>query len=97
MTEEEFCENVEMLPIVLVLWIPMTLSGLIFVFGDVLWFFGDTYLVTEYYTRRFSGPIDANLWLIGEIGIFGCFLFGVLIAVYCRMSIFIYKTLTYRQ
>ncbi len=76
---------------ILFLWVPVTFGMIMFVIGDLLWAFGNPCLITDYYTSRFSGPMEANLWLIEEIGIGGCVFILFLLVSYIKITVYLFK------
>jgi len=76
---------------ILFIWVPVTLGIIMFVIGDLLWAVGNTCLITDYYTSRFSGPLEANLWLLEDIGIFGCIMGLSLLFCYFKLTVELFK------
>lgn len=77
--------------LILFLWVPATFGIFMFVIGDLLWAFGNPCLITDYYTSRFSGPLEANLWLIEEMGIIGIG-FGIACLIcYYNLTLLLFK------
>ncbi len=72
-------------------WVPATFGGLMFVVANVLWAFGNPCLITDYYTTRFSGPLAANLWIINEMGMFGCIMFLICLFCYFKLTFYLFK------
>lgn len=76
---------------ILFLWVPVTFGMIMFIIGDLLWAFGNPCLIADYYTSRFSGPTEANLWLIKELGIMGI-IFGVAYLIcYYKLTFYLFK------
>lgn len=88
-SRQEVKEAKLFLPLLLIFWIPFTIGVIGHLWGVIAWdVFGNTNYVTEYYTSRFDSGIDAYLWIISEIGVFGTALCGVLTLCYsysCRL------------
>lgn len=77
--------------LILFLWVPTTIAIFLYILGDLLWAFGNSCLITDYYTSRFSGPLEANLWLIKELGIMGV-AFGIACLIcYYNLTLHLFK------
>ena len=77
--------------VILFLWIPTTFAILVFAIGDLLWAFGNPWLIDEYYASRFSGPAEANIWLLNELGFVGCILGCILLFCYFKLTLNLFK------
>lgn len=77
--------------LILFLWIPFTIGILMFIVGDLLWAFGNSCLITEYYTSRFNGPLEANLWVINQLGFIGTSMGIVCLICYFYLTLQLFK------
>ncbi len=77
--------------LILLLWVPVTIGIFMFIIGDLLWAFGNTCLIADYYTSRFSGPLEANLWILDLVGPSAWILGIVLLICYFKLTFYLFK------
>lgn len=76
---------------ILFLWVPTTFGMIMFVIGDLLWAFGNPCLITDYYTSRFSGPMEANLWILNQIGTLASMVGIMFLIYYFILTFYLFK------
>lgn len=77
--------------LILFLWVPVTFGMIMFIIGDLLWAFGNPCLITDYYTSRFNGPMEVNMWIIKEMGTFGCIMGLACLFCYFILTFYLFK------
>lgn len=77
--------------LVMLIWLPVTIGIFIFFIADLLWYFGNSCLITDYYATKFNGPIEANIWLLNLIGPSAWVLLSILFISYIKLTIFLFK------
>lgn len=73
--------------LLLILWIPMTISVLLHIYFLVVWqFFGIITGINPLYTSRFSNSWEFILYFVNEIGYFGGVLFIIIAIAYAYLT-----------
>lgn len=75
----------------LFLLIPFTIGILMFIISNLLWAFGNSCLITNYYTSRFNGPLEANLWVINQLGFIGTSIVIIWLICYFYLTLQLFK------
>jgi hypothetical protein len=76
---------------ILFLLVPVTFGMIMFIISDLLWAFGNPCLIADYYRSRFNGPMEANLWIINEMGTFGCIMCLLCLFCYFKLTFYLFK------
>lgn len=85
-TDDEKFEAKLHLPLILLLWIPMTIGVGMALFYHIRWdCFGITEGINPFYTNQFESSLHSYLWIVGEIGIVGMGLCTLLAVGYLWM------------
>lgn len=83
----EINEAKDHLPLILILWIPMTLVAVSTLWYHIRWqYFGITEGINPFYTNKFDASWDSYIWIIGQIGWVGMGLFCLLAIGYIWMT-----------
>lgn len=85
-TPDEIVSSKAALPLLLIIWIIPTLAILLYTIGDLLWYFGNNGLVTSFYSDNFTGPYEANMWIVNQLGLVGMCLLIVLAYFYINIT-----------
>lgn len=80
MTNNNEIKNTKLiLPIILILWIPMTIGLFLSLFYHIRWdYFGITEGINPFYLDRFESSLDTYLWIASNMGIIEISLFVLL-------------------
>ncbi|MEK6878521.1 MAG: hypothetical protein AABY22_02885 [Nanoarchaeota archaeon] len=75
------------LPVILLLWIPITLAVTLSIFYHIRWdYFGIIDDISPFYTKRFKSSYDSYMWIISEIGWVGMIMFSLCSISYLWMT-----------
>lgn len=84
-------KNKDLLPLILLLWIPITISAILHLYFYLAWkFFGITMGITHYYTSNFKDSDQCVEYFINELGWFGCILFIIITIWYLKLTKYIF-------